>query len=89
VIALMAVAVTGGMFVVPLYAFLTTTVAKDQTARTVAANNVVNSGAMVVGALLVQALTLTGITPENMLFVVAAMSPISALLAYKLHLACD
>ena len=88
-IALMAVAVTGGMFVVPLYAFLTTTVTKDQTARTVAANNVVNSGAMVVGALLVQALTLTGITPENMLFVVAAMSPISALLAYKLHLACD
>jgi len=89
VMALMAVAVTGGMFVVPLYAFLTTTVTKDQTARTVAANNVVNSGAMVVGALLVQALTLTGITPENMLFVVAAMSPISAFLAQKLHLACD
>jgi MFS family permease len=89
VIALMAVAVTGGMFVVPLYAFLTTTVTKDQTARTVAANNVVNSGAMVIGALLVQALTLIGTTPENMLFVVAAMSPVSALLAWKLHLACD
>ena len=39
------------MFVVPLYAFLTTTVTKDQTARTVAANNVVNSGAMAIGAL--------------------------------------
>ena len=40
---------TGGMFVVPLYAFLTTTVRKSQAARTVAANNIVNSGAMVVG----------------------------------------
>eukprot|EP01035_Chromulina_nebulosa_P015520 gene15520-20566_t len=50
VATLMAIAVTGGMFVVPLYAFLTTTVTSDQTARTVAANNVVNSGAMVVGA---------------------------------------
>ena len=37
------------MFVVPLYAFLTTTVPKSETARTVAANNIVNSGAMVVG----------------------------------------
>ena len=49
-IALLGVAITGGMFVVPLYAFLTTTVPKDQTARTVAANNIVNSGAMVIGA---------------------------------------
>ena len=89
VVVLMAVAVTGGMFVVPLYAFLTTTVTKDQTARTVAANNVVNSGAMVIGAVFVQGLASAGITPEKMLFVVAAMSPISAWLAQKLHLACD
>ncbi|MEB0303421.1 hypothetical protein QN348_21285, partial [Mucilaginibacter sp. 5C4] len=34
--SLIGIAVTGGMFVVPLYAFLTTTVAKDETARTVA-----------------------------------------------------
>jgi MFS family permease len=89
VATLMAIAVTGGMFVVPLYAFLTTTVTKDQTARTVAANNVVNSGAMVVGALIVQALAALGVSPENMLFVVAAMCPVSAWLAQKLHLACD
>ncbi len=49
IIALLGVAITGGMFVVPLYAFLTTTVPKTETARTVAANNIVNSGAMVVG----------------------------------------
>src|SRR3546814_7835825 len=44
-IALLGISVSGGMFVVPLYAFLTTTVNKSETARTVAANNVVNSGA--------------------------------------------
>src|SRR5690242_21632597 len=51
-LALLGVAITGGMFVVPLYAFLTTTVPKTQTARTVAANNIVNSCAMVVGSLM-------------------------------------
>jgi MFS family permease len=89
VLSLMAIAITGGMFVVPLYAFLTTTVTKDQTARTVAANNVVNSGAMVVGAVAVLGLTAAGVTPEDMLFLVAAMCLFAAWLAQKLHLACD
>ena len=86
---LMGIAITGGMFVVPLYAFLTTTVSKDETARTVAANNVVNAGAMTIGALGVQGLTMLGVTPDNMLLVVAAMCPVSAWIAWKLHVACD
>ncbi|MFT6570925.1 MAG: MFS family permease [Sphingomonas echinoides] len=89
IVALMGIAVTGGMFVVPLYAFLTTTVTKDQTARTVAANNVVNAGAMTIGAVAVQGLAVAGLSPENMLLIVAAMCPVSAWLAQKLHLACD
>ena len=89
ILVLMGIAVSGGMFVVPLYAFLTTTVTKDQTARTVAANNVVNAGAMVIGAVSVQALSIAGVTPENMLLLVALMSPVAAWLAYKLHQACD
>ena len=89
VLSLLGIAITGGMFVVPLYAFLTTTVTKDQTARTVAANNVVNSGAMVVGAAAVLGLTAAGVTPEDMLFLVAAMCLGAAWLAQKLHLACD
>ena len=88
-LSLMAIAITGGMFVVPLYAFLTTTVTKDHTARTVAANNVVNSAAMVIGATAVIGITALGVTPEDMLFVVAAMCLIAAWLAQKLHLACD
>jgi MFS family permease len=89
IVALLGIAITGGMFVVPLYAFLTTTVSKDQTARTVAANNVVNSGAMVVGVLMVTGLAALGTTPENMLFLAAAMCLVAAWLAQKLHLACD
>ncbi|UIJ46846.1 MFS transporter [Sphingomonas cannabina] len=89
IVTLVAIAITGGMFVVPLYAFLTTTVTKDQTARTVAANNVVNSGAMAVGAVVVIALTALGVTSENMLLLVAVMCLISAWLAQKLHKACD
>ena len=86
---LFGIAITGGMFVVPLYAFLTTTVTKDQTARTVAANNVVNSGAMVVGAVVVLSLTAMGVTPDALLFLVAAMCLFAAWLAQKLHRACD
>ena len=89
ILTLLAIAITGGMFVVPLYAFLTTTVSKDQTARTVAANNVVNCAAMTVGAVAVIFITSLGVTPENMLLLVAGMCLIAAWLAYKLHLACD
>ena len=89
ILALLGVAITGGMFVVPLYAFLTTTVPKTETARTVAANNIVNSGAMVLGSLLAFALSSLGIGPVGQLLLVAAMCLISAWLGWKLHLACD
>ena len=88
IVALLGVAITGGMFVVPLYAFLTTTVPKSETARTVAANNIVNSGAMVIGLGLGIALSTFGIGLGQLL-VVAAMCLISAWLGWKLHLACD
>jgi MFS family permease len=89
ILALLGVAITGGMFVVPLYAFLTTTVPKTETARTVAANNIVNSGAMVVGALLAYALSMLGVGPTGQLLLVAAMCLVSAWLGLKLHQACD
>jgi len=89
ILCLLGVAITGGMFVVPLYAFLTTTVPKSETARTVAANNIVNSGAMVVGALLAFALSSIGVGPVGQLLLVAAMCLVSAWLGWKLHLACD
>jgi MFS family permease len=87
--ALLGVAVFGGMFVVPLYAFLTTTVDKSQTARTVAANNIVNSGAMVIGSIVAFSLSMMGVGPVGQLLLVAAMCIVAAWLGWKLHLACD
>ena len=89
IVCLLGVAITGGMFVVPLYAFLTTTVPKTETARTVAANNIVNSGAMVVGSLMAFALSSLGVGPVGQLLLVAAMCLVSAWLGWWLHLACD
>ncbi|MBA4752670.1 MAG: MFS transporter [Sphingopyxis sp.] len=87
--SLLGIAISGGMFVVPLYAFLTTTVPKDQTARTVAANNIVNSGAMVGGSLLALGLSIFGVGVVDQLLMSAAMCLVSAWLAQKLHRACD
>src|SRR3954454_12723056 len=87
--ALLGVSIFGGMFVVPLYAFLTTTVDKSQTARTVAANNIVNSGAMVIGSAMAFALSSFGVGPVGQLLLVAAMCVVAAWLGWKLHLACD
>jgi hypothetical protein len=88
-LALFGVAVTGGMFVVPLYAFLTTTVEKDQTARTVAANNIVNSGSMVAGSLLAFGLSAVGVSAVDQLLMVSAMCFVSAGIAHRLNLACE
>ncbi len=87
--ALGGIAVTGGMFVVPLYAFLTTTVKISETGRTIAANNVVNSGGMVLGALAASGLGLIGVTVTGLLIMVAAMCLVAAYLGWVLHKACD
>jgi MFS family permease len=83
------VSIFGGMFVVPLYAFLTTTVDISQTARTIAANNVVNSGCMVMGALVALGLSMLGVSTTEQLLLVAAMCLVAAWLGQQLHRACD
>ncbi len=86
---LFGVAVSGGMFVVPLYAFLTTTVPQAETARTVAANNIVNSGLMVAATLVLTAAVAAGVSVTDSLFIVAISSIIAAWLGWRLHKACD
>lgn len=82
---LLGISIFGGMFVVPLYAFLTTTVEKSETAKTVAANNIVNSGFMVVATLALGVLTSLGVTIEDTLLFVAFSCLISAWIGWKLH----
>lgn len=84
-ITLTLIAVGGGMFVVPLYAFLTTKVKPSQAARAVAANNIVNSGAMVVGSLLAGGLSALGVPLVEQLLLSAAMCLVSAWLGHRLH----
>ena len=79
------IAIAGGMFVVPLYAFLTTFVDKSQTARTIAANNIVNSGAMVLGAALATGLSALGVPIVEQVLLSAAMCVISAWLGLLLY----
>jgi MFS family permease len=80
-LTLLGIAIAGGMFVVPLYAFLTTFVDKSQTARTIAANNIVNSGAMVVGSVAAIGLSAVGVPIVTQLLLSAAMCLVSAWLA--------
>lgn len=86
-ITLLLIAVFGGMFVVPLYAFLTTKVDPSEASRTVAANNIVNSGAMVGGSVLALALSAAGVPLVEQLLLSAGMCLISAWLGHRLYTA--
>lgn len=84
-LCLLGVAVAGGMFVVPLYAFLTTRVSPDKASRTIAANNIVNSGAMVGGSLLAMGMSAAGVPIVEQVLISAGMCLFSAWLGQRLH----
>ncbi len=84
-LCLLGISISGGMFVVPLYAFLTTRVQPEKAARTIAANNIVNSGAMVVGSLAAMALNVVGVSITEQLLMSAVMCLISAWLGQRLY----
>ncbi len=86
---LFGISIAGGMFVVPLYAFLTITVPKSETARTIAANNIINSGFMVAASLGLMGLTAVGVTVADTLLMVAIACLVAAWIAQKLHRLCD
>jgi len=82
---LLLIAIAGGMFVVPLYAFLTTKCDPSVAARMVAANNIVNSGAMVIGSLIAVGLSAAGIPIVEQVLLSAVMCLVSAWLAVRLY----
>ena len=83
--SLLLIAIFGGMFVVPLYAFLTTKVPPSQASRAVAANNIVNSGAMVAGSLLALGLSAAGVPLTEQVLLSAAMCLVSVWLGSLLY----
>ncbi|WP_379921809.1 MFS transporter [Erythrobacter sp. R86502] len=82
---LLGISTAGGMFVVPLYAFLTTRCAHDAASRTIAANNIVNSLAMVGGSVLALGLTQVGVPVAEQLIMAALMCGVSAWLGALLY----
>jgi hypothetical protein len=84
-VTLLLIAIAGGMFVVPLYAFLTTKCDPSVAARMVAANNIVNSGAMVIGSLIAAGLSAAGIPLVEQVLLSAVMCLVSAWLAVRLY----
>ncbi|UVI38578.1 MFS transporter [Qipengyuania spongiae] len=86
-LCLLGIAIAGGMFVVPLYAFLTTRARPDQAARVIAANNIVNSGAMVGGSVLAMGLSMAGVEITEQLLMTAGMCLVSAWLGRRLLVA--
>jgi MFS family permease len=82
---LLLIAIAGGMFVVPLYAFLTTKCDPSVAARMVAANNIVNSGAMVIGSLIAGGLSAIGVPIVEQVLLSAVMCLLSAWLGARLH----
>jgi hypothetical protein len=84
-VTLLLIAIAGGMFVVPLYAFLTTKCDPSVAARMVAANNIVNSGAMVLGSLIAVGLSAAGIPLVEQVLLSSAMCLVSAWLAVRLY----
>ena len=86
-LTLLFIAIAGGMFVVPLYAFLTTFVDKSETARTIAANNIVNSGAMVIGSLFAFGMSVAGMEIIDQFLIVAVFCAATAWLGRLLFLA--
>ena len=54
-----------------------------------AANNVVNAGAMTIGSAAVAGITALGATASQLLLLVAGMCLVSAWIAQRLHRACD
>ena len=82
---LLGISTAGGMFVVPLYAFLTTRCADDAASRTIAANNILNSLGMVIGSGVAMGMSFIGVPIVEQVLLVAAMSGVSAWLGWTLY----
>jgi MFS family permease len=86
---LLGISISGGMFVVPLYAFITTTVDKSETSKGIAVVNIMSSAFMVAASAILAILTAAGVSIVDTLLTVAVACLLSAWIAQRLHKACD
>ncbi|PZQ13552.1 MAG: acyl-[ACP]--phospholipid O-acyltransferase [Ancylobacter novellus] len=75
---MVGLAAAGGLFVVPIFAFLQAEAGEDRRARVIAANNVLNAAFMVGGSVLLLALQAAGLSTQTLFLLVGALSIIGA-----------
>jgi MFS family permease len=81
---LFGIAVSGGVFILPLYALLQTAGEGARRARTIGANNVVNAAAMVLSAVVTMALVAAGISVPGLFLLCGMASLAVAALLWRL-----
>ena len=74
-IDLLGIAVSGGIFIVPLYVLLQAASARAQRARAIAANNVINAAAMVIAAVATMALIAVGVSVPGLFLLTGGATP--------------
>jgi acyl-[acyl-carrier-protein]-phospholipid O-acyltransferase/long-chain-fatty-acid--[acyl-carrier-protein] ligase len=80
---LLGIAVSGGVFVVPLYALLQAASARSRRAQAIAANNVVNAAAMVVSSLATMGLIAAGVSVPALFLLIGGATLAVALLLWR------
>ncbi|HEY3908274.1 MAG TPA: MFS transporter [Stellaceae bacterium] len=81
---LLGISVSGGIFIVPLYALLQAASPREQRARAIAANNVINAAAMVVAAVATMALIAAGVTTPGLFLLTGAATLAVALWFWRI-----
>jgi acyl-[acyl-carrier-protein]-phospholipid O-acyltransferase / long-chain-fatty-acid--[acyl-carrier-protein] ligase len=96
VVDLLGMSMSGGIFIVPLYVLLQAASPRAHRARTIAANNVINAGGMVIAALATVALIAAGVSVPGLFLLTGAATLIIALWFWRLlpslqlaPIACD
>ena len=84
VIDLGLIAFVGGIYVVPLYAYIQDRTSPPRRARVIAANNVINAAFMVIAAILVALAFQAGVGPSGIFGLLAAVAAVAAFYALKL-----
>ena len=81
---LLGIAVSGGIFIVPLYVLLQAASPPAQRARAIAANNVINAAGMVIAALATMALIAAGITVPGLFLLTGAATLVVGAVFWRL-----
>ena len=81
---LLGIAISGGIFIVPLYVLLQAASPPAQRARAIAANNVINAAGMVIAALVTMALIAAGMTVPGLFLLTGAATLVVGAVFWRL-----